>query len=521
MGRLTKFDFDYLALEGLQRNQYGNNWPVVYIIEDGKYAYIGETTSATRRIKTHLEDQRRRSLKTVSIITDDEFNKSITLDLESKLIEYIAADGKYLLQNSNKGIRNHNYFERDKYNSRFQEIWEELKQNKITVNSLFDIRNSDLFKLSPYKVLTDDQLDIVNEMDRIIFNHHESVNVIKGEPGSGKTILAVYLAKYFKSHEFKPLQKIGVVLPMTSLRGTVRKVFKNVEGLKRSMVYGPSEVVKSDEKFDLLIVDEAHRLSQRRNLSSYEFFDKTNEKLGLDKDKGTQLDWILNSAKHVILFYDHNQSVKPSDIDSSRFSELDANWFSLKTQMRVKAGSDYPVYIENVLKGCCANRAEFSGYELRLFDDVQLMIDAIKIKDCEFGLSRSVAGYAWDWKSKNNPEAFDIQIGDYAYKWNSINEDWINSEKAIEEIGCIHTVQGYDLNYVGVIIGPELVYRDGRIVFLMDKYKDRYGKHNSKSDSEMLNYIINIYKTLMTRGILGTYVYACDHALNHYLKMYF
>lgn len=94
-------------------------------------------------------------------------------------------------------------------------------------------------------------------MDRIIFNHHESVNVIKGEPGSGKTILAVYLAKYFKSHEYKPLQKIGVVLPMTSLRGTVRKVFKNVEGLKRSMVYGPSEVVKSDEKFDLLIVDDA------------------------------------------------------------------------------------------------------------------------------------------------------------------------------------------------------------------------------------------------------------------------
>lgn len=189
--------------------------------------------------------------------------------------------------------------------------------------------------------------------------------------------------------------------------------------------------------------------------------------------------------------------------------------------MRVKAGSDYPVYIENVLKGCCANRAEFSGYELRLFDDVQLMIDAIKIKDCEFGLSRTVAGYAWAWKSKNNPEAFDIQIGDYAYKWNSINEDWINSEKAIEEIGCIHTVQGYDLNYVGVIIGPELVYRDGRIVFLMDQYKDRYGKHNSKSDSEMLNYIINIYKTLMTRGILGTYVYACDRALNHYLKLYF
>ena len=521
MGRLTKFDFDFLALEELQKHQYGNNWPVVYIIENGKDAYVGETTSAMRRIKNHLEDDRRRPLKTISIITDDEFNKSVSLNLESKLIEYIAADGKFLLQNSNKGIRNHNYYEREKYNSRFLEIWEELKLNKITVNSLFDIRNSDLFKLSPYKVLTEDQLDIVNEMDKIIFNNHESINVIKGEPGSGKTILAVYLAKYFVSHEYKPLQKIGVVLPMTSLRGTVKKVFKNVNGLKGSMVYGPSEVVKSGEKFDLLIVDEAHRLSQRRNLSSYEFFDKTNEKLGLDKETGTQLDWILNSANHVVLFYDHNQSVKPSDIDPNKFSDLNANWFSLKTQMRVKAGNEYSVYIEKVMKTRCDQRIEFDNYDLRLFDDVQLMIDEIKLMDRQFGLSRTVAGYAWDWKSKNDPNAYDIQIDDYMYKWNSVNGDWINSFNALNEIGCIHTVQGYDLNYVGVIIGPELIYKDGRIVFLKDKYKDRYGKHNSKSDTDMLSYVINIYKTLMTRGILGTYIYVCHDGLREYLRGYF
>lgn len=521
MGRLTKFDFDFLALDELQKHEHGNNWPVVYIIENGRDAYVGETTSAVRRIKNHLEDDRRRSLKTINIITDDEFNKSVSLDLESKLIEYIAADGKYLLQNSNKGIRNHNYYEREKNNHRFQEIWDELKLNRITVNSLFDIRNSDLFKLSPYKVLTEDQLDIVNEIDRIIFNNFESVNVIKGEPGSGKTILAVYLAKYFVSHEHKPLQKIGVVLPMTSLRSTVKKVFKNVNGLKGSMVYGPSEVVNSGEKFDLLIVDEAHRLSQRRNLSSYEFFDKTNEKLGLDKETGTQLDWILNSANHVVLFYDHNQSVKPSDIDSNRFSELNANWFSLKTQMRVKAGNDYSVYIENVMKMSCDQKLDFEHYDLRLFDNVQMMIDEIKLKDSQFGLSRVVAGYAWDWKSKNDPNAFDIQIGEYAYKWNSVNGDWINSSNSLNEIGCIHTVQGYDLNYVGVIIGPELIYNEGRIIFLKEKYKDRYGKHNSKSESDMLNYVINIYKTLMTRGILGTYIYVCDDGLRAYLRGYF
>ncbi len=521
MGRLTRFDFDFLALSQLQAHTFGSNWPVVYIIENGKDAYVGETTSAVRRIKNHLEDNRRRPLKTVNIITDSEFNKSVSLDLESMLIEYIAADGKYLLQNSNKGIRNHDYFEREKYTDRFQEIWDELKTNKLAVNSLFNIRNSDLFKLSPYKVLTEDQLDIVNEIDKIVFGNETSINVVKGEPGSGKTILAVYLAKYFASHEYMPLPKIGIVLPMTSLRGTVKKVFRNVSGLKGNMVYGPSEVVKTGEKFDLLIVDEAHRLSQRRNLSSYEFFDKTNEKLGLDKETGTQLDWILNSAKHTILFYDHNQSVKPSDIHPSKFSTLNANWFSLKTQMRVKAGNDYSVYIENVMKGTAASRIEFNNYELCLFEDVQQMVDAIKEKDKQVGLSRVVAGYAWDWKSKNNPTNYDIQIGDYAYRWNSVNSDWINSKNALNEIGCIHTVQGYDLNTVGVIIGPELIFSEGKITFVKERYKDRYGKHNSKSNEEMLDYIINIYKTLMTRGILGTYVYVCDDALRTYLKLYF
>jgi GIY-YIG catalytic domain. len=134
MGRLTQFDFNYLSIQEIQQYKFGNNWPVVYILENGKEAYVGETTSAVRRIKTHLEDPIREPLKTVSIVTDEEFNKSVALDLESMLIEYIAADGKYLLQNNNKGIRNHNYFEREKYTNSFKEIWEELKENKITVN---------------------------------------------------------------------------------------------------------------------------------------------------------------------------------------------------------------------------------------------------------------------------------------------------------------------------------------------------------------------------------------------------
>ncbi|MDW7661636.1 MAG: DNA/RNA helicase domain-containing protein [Bacillota bacterium] len=520
MGRLTKFDFNYLALQELKTNEFGTNWPVVYILENGKEAYVGETTSAVRRMKNHLENGERKQLKTVNLITDYEFNKSVTLDLESKLIEYIAADGKYKLQNSNKGMRNHNYYNRDQYNFRFEEIWNELKSNELAINSLFDIQNSDLFKLSPYKVLTDDQRDIVNEIDKILMQHTDSVSVIKGEPGSGKTILAIYLAKYFVSHEQMPLEKVGIVLPMTSLRSTVKKVFRNVTGLKSNMVYGPSQVVKADHKFDLLIVDEAHRLAQRRNLSSYTYFDKINETLGLYGEDSTQLDWIMKSANHVVLFYDHNQSVKPSDINPNKFQALNANWFSLKTQMRVKAGDAYTEYIENILNNTQSVGIEFENYDFRLFSDVEEMVSAIKALESNYGLCRVVAGYAWEWKTKKDPTTFDIEIGNYKYRWNSVNEDWINSDNAINEIGCIHTIQGYDLNYAAVIIGPELIYRDGRIQFVQENYKDRYGKHTSKSGQEIHQYIINIYKTLMSRGILGTYVYACDEELRMYLSRF-
>lgn len=520
MSKIFKYNFDESLLSELKENKYGLNWPVVYIIENGKEAYVGETTSSLRRMKNHLENSDRNFLNFVNIITDEDFNKSVTLDIESKLIEFLVADGRFSLQNSNKGMRNHNYYNRDVYIDKFEKIWKELKKNELAVHDLFDIRNSDLFKFSPYKVLTDDQLEIVNTLDRIMMSHTESINVIKGEPGSGKTILAIYLAKYFVSHEYKPMTNVGIVLPMTSLRSTVKKVFKNVAGLKGNMVYGPSQVVKQNHKFDLLIVDEAHRLSQRRNLSSYAYYDKVNEKLGLDGENATQLDWIKKSANHVVLFYDHNQSVKPSDVDASQFKSLNANWFSLKSQMRIKAGGVYTEYIENVLGNRQTEQISFQNYNFKLFNDVDQMISEIKTLNQEFGLCRTVAGYAWDWLSKKDDTAYDIFIDSYKYRWNSVNEDWINSLNAVNEIGCIHTVQGYDLNYVGVIIGPELIYKDGKIEFITGNYRDRYGKHTAKSYEEMKDYILNIYKTLMTRGILGTYIYACDENLKKYLGKY-
>ncbi|BEP27854.1 DUF2075 domain-containing protein [Helicovermis profundi] len=520
MIKFFKSELNKSSLNSIKEYEYGVNWPVVYILQGKKEAYVGESTNVLRRTKNHLDNEDRKNLNLIHIISDNEFNKSAALDIESKLIEYISADGKYKLQNNNRGLREHNYYQKSKYEDKFKVIWDELISMKFANNKIIDIENSDLFKLSPFKVLTEDQVDIVDSIENSIKNNYTSNHIVQGEPGSGKTILAVYLAKYLLSNGDNSIEKIGLVVPMVSLRGTVKRVFKKIKGLNTSMVIGPYDVAKTTDKYDLLIVDEAHRLTQRKKLSNYRAFDLVNEKLGFDKNIGSQLDWILKMSKHVVLFYDRNQSVKPSDINIDKFSNMNANRYYLKSQFRVKAGIEYTKYIESILKNTVKNKIEFINYDLRLFYDVNEMIELIKSKNSEVGLCRNIAGYAWKWVSKKDKTKYDIFIENYKYRWNSTNLDWINTENAIDEIGCIHTVQGYDLNYAGVIIGPELAMVNGEINYIEKNFRDLNTKTSTLTVSEMKNYIINIYKTLMTRGISGTYIYVCDNNLREYFSKY-
>ncbi len=513
---VTSYRFEKEEFAELQNHRFGKNWPVVYVIEGKKEAYVGETTDVLRRSHQHYKNEKRNILDSIHVIADEEFNKSATLDIEALLIEHIAADGKFILQNGNAGLANHNYYDKEKYTSKFELIWKELQDKDITVNDLADIRNSDLFKYSPYKALTEDQYLTAKRIYNNITSQEESIDLVKGEPGTGKTILAVYLMKYLAQKEETKHLKTALVVPMTSLRGTIRKVFKNIKGLKSSMVIGPFDVIK--DNYDILIVDEAHRLNQRKNISNMKAFDDVNKALGLDIYKGNQLDWIKLSAKNIVLFYDGNQSIKPSDIGRESFDAINPNWHFIESQMRVLGGNDYIKYIENILWQKQKEKRLIKDYEFYLFEDVNEMIEEIKKKDKECGLSRALAGYAWEWKSNKNPKAYDIEIENYKYRWNSQTKDWVNSKNAINEIGCIHTIQGYDLNFAGVIIGNEIRYNGHTIEIEPKEYFDKNGKKTIDDPAVLKRYILNIYKTLMTRGIKGTYVYCCDEGLREYLK---
>lgn len=553
--------------------RYGKEWPIVYMIFNKKEMYIGETVDASTRMLQHYSSARRRQLEKVRFVYSNGFNKSSILDLESYLISHISADGQFKLQNDNAGHQKHNYWQQEKYRAQFAGIWEQLRDLELAKKSLSEIENDNLFKFSPYKDLTDDQFfaanNILNELKKDIINDKESTFIINGGPGTGKTVLAIYLAKLLLTysaselgiddkslirpvreiHKILPNPKIGIVVSMSNLRKILKTVLKNFDGGK-DIVLSPSDVANYKGKYDILIVDEAHRLKAPRNVGAeIGNIQKNNAKLGIDKTDGTQLDWIVKKSKHQIFFYDKFQSIKRADVDAAQFKKLKENGareFILDTQIRCgKGGEKYVGYIRSIFSNDnrpekfidFENKKPENNYEFAIFDNVHKMTETIRKMNTsnDIGLCRNLAGYAWEWKTKGriSPQnladtkrciehnLYDIDIDGYKYIWNTQYDGWVSSPNSENEIGCIHTIQGFDLNYAGVIIGNELKYDKEKDRLYIDKkeYYDKNGK-NKTSDEDLEQYILNIYYVLCTRGINGTYVYACDEGVREYLKRY-
>ncbi len=516
MTQIQTFPFEKDKFDQLKHYHFGLNWPVVYIQENGKEMYIGQTTNVYSRSKQHYENADRVRLKWIHVVTDEEFNLSAAFDFESLLIQYVSADGVFGLQNSNGGLVNHNYYDKEKYLAKLETVWPKLREKGLVKQELSDIRNSEFFKYSPYKALTEDQLAIAEQLERSVQKGNIATHVVNGAAGTGKSILALYILKHLKQQKETKDISAALVVPMTSLRNTLQRVLRRVPGMGADMVIGPSDVTK--KRYDLLIVDEAHRLRRRINLTNFPSYDSTNKKLKLPKN-ATQLDWILSSSRQQIFFYDKGQSVVPGDVRPEDFQKLNAVRYELTSQMRVEGGEDYLRFIDDLLELKDVSAYKPVNYEFKIYGDIREMVNDLKQKDAEHKLARLVAGYAWPWVTKGGSEGYDIEIDGLKLIWNSKNIDWVNSKNAINEVGCIHTVQGYDLNYTGVIIGPELSYdeKTRQLVVNKEKYEDTNGKRSITHPDELKQYVINIYKTLLTRGIKGTYIYIVDEKLRNHL----
>jgi DUF2075 family protein/phage repressor protein C with HTH and peptisase S24 domain len=368
-------------------------------------------------------------------------------------------------------------------------------------------------------VLIDNQKVAFEKAMSIARNADEkTVLIVKGGPGTGKSVISMNLLGSL----LREKHNVIFVAPNASFRDVMLEMLAREHRKNRlkHLFKGSAAFVDAGTNvFDAIIVDEAHRL---KNGTAYQY-------------KGdNQLVDIIKSSKTSILFIDENQRIRPEDIgtvaeikrvaktEGAKFYEIE-----LEAQFRCAGAEGFLNWLDHILH--IKKTANFDGwdrkdFEFVIFDDPNEMRKAIKAKNADGYTARMLAGYAWKWSSEKegnpNSEIEDVTIPAYnfAMPWNSrkARTTWAIDKTGVDQIGCIHTSQGLEFDYVGVIVGDDLKFDPDSMSYYIDwnAYRDSTGKKGLKKDLQALSILVrNIYKTLMSRAMRGCYVYICNSSV--------
>ncbi|WP_235713409.1 DNA/RNA helicase domain-containing protein [Bacillus mycoides] len=496
--------------------------PLVYILKKGNNIYVGETTNVYTRMASHIKEK---DFTDVFLFVSPKFNESSIKHIETLLINYLSSDEKYYLLNKNGGNSITEYDGIEQTKDLFPKIWESLIGEGIATESIKDIQNKFIFKYSPFKNLSVEQRNVINDVIYNLLANNKSRQVVSGEPGTGKSVVLTTILHQLVCDKEVETEHIALIIPQTHLLKSYKLLIEKM-GLRGIEVLTPAKFIKQNKKYRYVFVDESHRLKQ--------YFGKQAGFLNHIKTKdgwSNELERISNISYHLVLIYDKYQSIRPADIDEDVFTEEFQTYkkYYLRQQFRLKSGKEYLAWLRKYLQitegEVVYDEEILNGYDFQIVDSINTLFKKITELNDQNKLSRVVSGYAWKWKTKSSKDnqLFDIFDGDNGYKWNSKIENWINTESSSKEIGCIHTIQGADLNYVGIIIGEELVYNPttNKIEVIRENYFDRNGstiKSQDKNNEELLKYIKHIYYVHLSRGIDGCYIYVANPELKNYLK---
>lgn len=541
------------------------DYPTVYIHNwknsDDYEVYIGESGNVIQRTKQHYDKARNvaewqyllsRKPASLYIIGHEHFNKSLTLDIENRLMLYMMSiDHVKKIHNKKENPQNR-YYTDDEMNEIFRLIWEKLRStDSILFPKESAIKDSALFKASPLHKLTQEQ-EYVKEMiiDKVFSalenDERGQLIFIDGEAGTGKTVLnsSTFYEIFLRAEKLKKDNMQCCLMVNHDEQITVYQQIVEKLGLKDQygeVVCKPTTFINhhsADNPIDVAFIDEAHLLLTQ----------------GKQSYRGdNQLEDIINRARVTVVMFDENQILTTEQYWEAKIldyyrkiAKQRSSYFELKNQMRMAASDETIAWIDNFTKAKELSKIPIdkTGYEIKVFDLPAELESAIKkrAKEEEHELSRIIATYDWEYNQKPSKDKrilkyWEVLIGNWHKPWNRELErelgrrekkkiktlSWAEQPQTIDEVGSTFTIQGFDLNYAGVILGPSVKYRDGKIIFDPDEsFNIKATRNRTLSDGTKKKFgevlIQHEVRVLMTRGVNGLYIYACDEELRKALK---
>lgn len=519
---------------------YLNEYPIVYILYNKKEkptAYIGQTVQVDRRMRDHLKNKKRAILTDTLLIGDEMFNQSATYNIETNLINHFIADEQFKLQNvsQTRELQMHNYHDKTYYDKElFGELWEALRQCELAKDSLDVLENKDIYKVSPYKELSSEQLEIKKQiLDYVrknISKDEKKIFVIEGEAGTGKSVVLASLfntledlAKEMgtKEHQYSNY----LLVNHGEMIKTYHSIAKSLPNMKKKDILRPTTFVNSMEKnddiADVVIVDEAHLLLTQR--------DKYN-----NFDHESHLEEIVKHSKITIVVYDPKQMLKIKNYWNPKILqhienkyEIKADYFQLTEQFRMQSSQEVVDWINDFVEKKIDKLPKNIGdFQFRMIKTPAELDETIQNLNKEKKLSRIVATF--DYVHKKDGEKYYVDKDGLNRVWNITTAEqktWAEREETINEVGSIYTVQGFDLNYVGVLLGPSVDYDEeaNELTIDIDKYQDvgAFTGRSDLSEEEIIELkeqiILNSINVLLKRGVHGLFIYATNEKLRNKL----
>jgi len=359
-------------------------------------------------------------------------------------------------------------------------------------------------------------------VEKALINGKKYTIIVEGGPGTGKSVVAINLLATFRDKVVNYVTKNSA--PRNVYFAKLRQSDYKNSYIKNLFKGSGSYYETESNTFDCLIVDEAHRLNQKSGMFS---------NLGENQVKE-----IVNASRVSVFFIDEDQIVTTKDFGSIKeivrcAKELGSTVYSgdeykLTSQFRCNGSDGYIAFLDHILQ--IRETANFDGfemnYDLRLYDDPIKMKNDLSEINKKNNKARMIAGYCYEWvtKGKSDPNLYDIQLGnEFKAKWNfDSTQTWAIDEDSFDQVGCIHTAQGLEFDYVGIIIGKDLIYKENKVITdnnARAKSDASLKGVKSTKNFELADRIIrNTYKTLLSRGQKGCFIYCEDKALHDYLK---